>query len=224
VEIPTPSPDQRLLADSVAERLRIGIRDGRYGPGARLVERTLARELRVSHIPIREALARLEREGLIVRHARRGARVAELSARRLDEVSSLRAVLEGFVGRRVQERWTPEVEAELRGLVDEMGEAAAAGDIAAVCAIDERFHSRLWELADHDLLLEVAAELRGRISGFLGEATASLAADGLRAHAASHGLLVDALASRRPAVVERTMRRHVQLAARRIARTQGLSS
>src|SRR5689334_8813336 len=103
-----PSPDQRL-ADTVAERLREAIQSGHYPPGARLVERTLARQLSVSHIPIREALTRLEKEGIVVRHPRRGARVAELSPRLLDEISTLRAVLEGFVARRVQERWSPDV-------------------------------------------------------------------------------------------------------------------
>lgn len=82
------------LADQVVGRVRDAIYEGRYPPGARLVERTLAAELGVSHIPIREALARLTDEGLIERTPRRGARVATLTPRELEELSSLRIVLE----------------------------------------------------------------------------------------------------------------------------------
>jgi DNA-binding GntR family transcriptional regulator len=218
----TPTPDQRL-ADAVADRLREAIETGAYEPGARLVERTLARQLSVSHIPIREALTRLEKEGIVVRHPRRGARVAELSPRLLDEISSLRAELEAFVARRVQERWSEAVEQELRGLVGQMQAAAAVGDVPAMLALDQRFHARLWQLADHALLLEVTAQLRGRVSRFLAEATNLLDAAGLRRHAAAHERLVEALASGERARAQRAMRQHVTLAARRIARAQGLA-
>ena len=70
---------QVSVAGRVADQLRDLIRDGAYAPGARLVERSIARELGTSHIPVREALARLAEEGLVVRLPRRGARVAELS-------------------------------------------------------------------------------------------------------------------------------------------------
>ena len=85
------------VAGRVADQLRDLIRDGAYAPGARLVERSIARELGTSHIPVREALARLAEEGLVVRLPRRGARVAELSPRMLEEISSVRVVLEQFV-------------------------------------------------------------------------------------------------------------------------------
>ena len=69
----------RTVADRIAERIREAIHDGSYSPGTRLVERSVARELGVSHIPVREALARLADEGLVDRMPRRGARVAELT-------------------------------------------------------------------------------------------------------------------------------------------------
>ena len=78
----------------MADQLRDLIRDGAYAPGERLVERSIARELGTSHIPVREALARLAEEGLVVRLPRRGARVAELSPRMLEEISSVRVVLD----------------------------------------------------------------------------------------------------------------------------------
>ena len=104
-----PLPDQSL-ADAVVDRLRAAISSGMYAPGERLVERRLAHEFGISHIPLREALARLTEEGLVVRLPRRGARVASLTPRMLEEVSSLRVVLEQFVVRRLKGRFTPDAQ------------------------------------------------------------------------------------------------------------------
>jgi DNA-binding GntR family transcriptional regulator len=218
-----PLPD-RSVADAVAGRLRDAITTGDYAPGDRLVERTLAGQLAVSHIPIREALTRLQDEGLVVRLPRRGARVAELSPTLLEEISSVRAVLEGLVARRVQQRWTASAEAELRGVVSEMAAAADRADVTALLALDRRFHERLWQLAEHSILLEVVAQLRGRIARFLAAATRLLEPDDLRAHAESHRRLVDALAGGDARAAQRVMRRHVEIAARRIARAEGIEA
>jgi DNA-binding GntR family transcriptional regulator len=210
-----PRHDQSL-AEAVAEHLRDGIQDGTYAPGARLVERSLAAALGVSHIPVREALARLEEEGLVVRLPRRGARVAELSDAGLAEISSLRVVLEGFVVRRVQERWTTPQRRELERMVDRMVAAARRGDVAAVSDVDRRFHQRLWRIADHSILLEVSAGLRGRVNRFLQAATEALPPGELVRHAESHRDLLQVIASGDPDAAAAAMRSHVEAAAARI--------
>ncbi len=116
----------RNIAEQVADELRAAIQSGELAPGERLVERTLADRLGVSHIPVREALTRLAEERLIVREPRRGARVAELTAQDLDEISSLRIVLEQFMALRVQERWNADAAARLESIVTAMGAAARA--------------------------------------------------------------------------------------------------
>jgi DNA-binding GntR family transcriptional regulator len=210
------------VAGRVADQLRDLIRDGAYAPGARLVERSLARELGTRHIPVREALARLAEEGLVVRLPRRGARVAELSPRLLQEISSVRVVLEQFVCRRVLERWTPSAHAELAGLARKMTAAAERGSTKTVGELDVRFHETLWRLADHALLLEVAAGLRGRIESFLRAANATLAPEDLRQHALAHVQLVEVLASRDEEAVAAAMRGHIEQAAGRVARAEGI--
>ena len=102
----------------------------------------------------------------------------------LEEISSVRVVLEQFVCRRVLERWTPSAQAELSRLARRMTSAAERGSTKTVCELDVRFHETLWQLADHELLLEVAAGLRGRIERFLRAANAALAPEELRQHAA----------------------------------------
>jgi DNA-binding GntR family transcriptional regulator len=211
-----PLPDQNL-ADAVADRIRAAIWSGQYQPGDRLVERRLAHEFGISHIPLREALARLTEEGLVERLPRRGARVASLTPRMLEEVSSLRVVLEQFVIRRLKDRFTPEAYVELQGVVDRMVKAAEDHDLVRVHEIDQEFHQRLWELTDHTLLVELAAQMRSRTSHFYRAAAASLGPDEVRRHADSHQQLLDVIASGDRRAAERAMQHHVEQAAKRIA-------
>jgi DNA-binding GntR family transcriptional regulator len=207
------------LADTIAERLRTAIQTGVYPPGTRLPERPIAAELGVSHIPVREALARLAEEGLVDREPRRGARVAALTAEQLDEISSLRIVLEQFVARRVQAVWTPTIERQLRTVARDMVTAADRGDAQRVIELDQRFHERLWTLADHGLLNELAAMVRRRVTSFLISATRALPPADLREHALTHVALIEALASGDRSRAETETERHISLAAERIRRS-----
>jgi DNA-binding GntR family transcriptional regulator len=204
------------LSDRVADSIRTAIQNGVYRPGTKLVERTIAAQLGVSHIPVREALARLADEGLVERIPRRGAWVAELTPVGLAEICSLRIVLEQFVVRRVQERLTPASEARLRAIAERMLDAADAGSVDALVRLDQEFHGLLWELSDHSLLIEVAAQVRGRVAAFLRAATRSLPADELREHARTHAELVDAIAGDDPEAAQALMALHIQVAASRI--------
>jgi DNA-binding GntR family transcriptional regulator len=205
------------LADAIADRLRADIQSGVYAPGDRLVERRLAGRFGVSHIPLREALARLVEEGLVVRPPRRGARVASLSPRMLEEVSSLRVVLEQFAMRQLQGRFTPAARDELQEIVDGMTRAAEQHDLAIVHKLDQEFHEYLWRLTDHTLLMEVAGQLRSRVSHFYRAAAAPLGPDGLRRHAETHRELLDLIASGDWRAAEKAMEKHIQAAAQRIA-------
>jgi DNA-binding GntR family transcriptional regulator len=205
------------LADAVAGQLRAAIRSGIYAPGDRLVERRLAHQFGVSHIPLREALARLAEEGLVVHLPRRGARVASLSPRMLEEVSSLRVALEQFVLRRIQGRFTPAARAELQAIVDEMIRAAERHELVRLHELDQQFHEYLWHLTDHALLVEVAGQLRSRVSHFFRAAAQSLGPDGMRRHAEAHQELLDVIASGDQRAAEGAMERHIRAAAQRIA-------
>lgn len=204
------------LSQRVADQLREEILSGDLAPGERLVERKLADQLGVSHIPVREALAILTEERLVERRPRRGARVAVLSETDLQEISSLRVVLEQFVGVRVQERWTPEAEQRLRQIVDDMLQAAEAGDVSRMFRFDRDFHQELWDLSEHSLLVDFTARLRGRINGFLFAANAALAPEQLKAHARSHQGIIDALVGGDREQVHAVMAEHIEVAARRI--------
>ncbi|MFK3834585.1 GntR family transcriptional regulator [Microbacterium sp. NPDC087868] len=208
------------IAEQVADELRAAIHSGELAPGERLVERKLADRLGVSHIPVREALTRLAEERLIVREPRRGARVAELTASDLDDISSLRIVLEQFMAIRVQERWNADAAARLETIVTAMG-AAAPGDVDEVLRQDRLFHETLAELAEHRFLDEVSAQLRGRIAGFIRAANAALDVDEQEEHVRSHQEIVDALASGDPDRVRTVVAEHITRAVERITPTTG---
>lgn len=206
----------RNVAEQVADELRTAIQAGELAPGERLVERRIAARLGVSHIPVREALTRLAEERLIVREPRRGARVAELTATDLEDLSSLRIVLEQFMAVRVQERWDATSAARLTAIVDAMA-AAGTGDVAEMLRQDRLFHDALGELAEHRFLTETLAQLRGRIAGFLHAANAALDPAEQSEHVRSHRDIVDAIACGDPDRVRAVVAEHVTRAAQRIS-------
>ncbi len=205
-------------AAHAADEIRAAIRDGRYPPGTRLVERRLAAELGTSHIPVREALARLAEEGLVEHRPHRSARVADLSERQLDELTSLRTALEQLVVVRAQERMTTHDEAELRELVARMERAAERGDVRRVLALDRRFHERLWELSEHELAQSMATQLRARVDAFLHAVLSSLDRDALRRQAHAHVAMLEAIAGRDPGAARDAVAEHIGAAAAQLRR------
>ncbi len=207
-------------AEHAAGEIRRAIRDGRYPPGMRLVERRLAAELGTSHIPVREALARLVDEGLVEHEPHRGARVADLDERQLEELTSLRTTLEQLAVVRVQERLTPRDEQELRRVVARMWQAAERADAHRFLALDRAFHERLWEMSDHALLLGVSTQLRTRIDAFLHAVTSRMDREALRSQAQAHVTLLEAICGGDRATAQAAVAEHIASAANRL-RTAG---
>jgi DNA-binding GntR family transcriptional regulator len=200
---------QRSLSDEAAVRLRQAIRRGTLPPGARLVERELAARLGMSRIPIREAMQRLIDEGLVKKIPHRGTFVYTAEAGEIEEISSLRCVLERFVVERVVLRWQPEHEARLRRIVEEMRRHAATRDFEQMYVQDLEFHRVLWEIAEHSLLLEVVSGLRSRINRFLHEAAGAMPPDQLDTYIAKHSQLIGGLMSGDIAAAQEMITDHI---------------
>jgi DNA-binding GntR family transcriptional regulator len=208
--------EQRTLCDDAADRLRNAIRNGMLRPGARLVERDLADRLGMSRIPVREAIQRLVEEGLVEKLPHRGTFVYAPTRKEIEEICSLRVVLERFVVERVVAVWSPEYEAPLRAIVEQMHRAATQNDIHQLHEGDYHFHSTLWAIADHSLLLEVVSGLRSRINRFLYEAAGVLPAAEIDSHINSHYALIEVLKQADVAVAKTVMTNHVLAARNRI--------
>jgi DNA-binding GntR family transcriptional regulator len=169
---PTATP---TLVDSVADALRSSILSGLIGPGERLVEAELARELRVSRGPVREALALLGQEGIVISVPRHGKFVQEFTPRLVDEIYSLRLVLEPYAVSRVIANLNDPARDRLEAALVAIAQAAGDNDAYALARYDIGFHHLLYELADHDLLMRAWQEnIAGRLQILLNVTTRSL--------------------------------------------------
>lgn len=152
---PITSP---TLVDAVVVRLRDSILRGRFAPGERIVEADLARELEISRGPVREALAVLERDGIVVNVPRKGKFVLSFDAVRINEIYSLRKTLEPYAAELIIDSLTDAKREALSHAVAEIEAAANSGSISVIAERDLAFHNRLYELAGHQLLHTVWAE------------------------------------------------------------------
>ena len=155
--------DTRPLRQQIAEALQRAILDGDLRPGAPLVEMDIARQLGVSRAPVREALQLLARANLVETAPYRGTTVRRLTARDVEEVYSMRALLEAFALRRAMARDHVGLAAMLRASCDEMNASAARRDWAELAAEDARFHGVLVEHAQHALLEQAWHDLYVRV-------------------------------------------------------------
>ena len=157
-------PIKRSLADDVAERLRDAILSGRLAPGEQLREAALSEMLGVSRGPVREALGRLDREGLVVIGRTGRTTVARLSLEDFDEVYSLRRTIERLAIEYACMRATAEDIAQLQAVVDAMAAALSRGISEKEGAeLDLRFHDVLYQASRHQRLLDFWTTLRSQV-------------------------------------------------------------
>jgi DNA-binding GntR family transcriptional regulator len=155
------------LADGIASLLRQSIMTGELPPGTRLIELELSRQLGVSRGPLREALRILETEGLLDNSPGRGTSVTQFSEKDIREVYSLRCVLEQEAIRRAAEYANDEDLVKLQNTLEALFEAAKEGNPSKVTELDFKFHTEIWEIADHQLLMQVLQGLTTQIRMFL---------------------------------------------------------
>jgi DNA-binding GntR family transcriptional regulator len=153
-----PERAHRTLAEKAFDALHQGITSGRLAPGTRLPIEELARTLRMSPMPIREALRRLDAAGLVENIPHRGARVTELSTTDLAEVYEARLALEVLAIRRAAERFDIETEATARQLLDTFN-AMPDDSSAATSEAHAAFHFCLYKAAGSAWLLRLVRPL-----------------------------------------------------------------
>lgn len=206
----------RTLSDEAAALLRDAIRRGALAPGSRLNERDLASRMGMSRIPVREAIRLLVEEGLVTKEPHRGAFVYAPSQVEIEEISSLRVVLERFVVERAVPRFRPEHEAQLQRIVHGMRGTALDEDYKRLYELDREFHSLLWRIADHSLLLEVVSGLRSRLDRFLYEAAIATSDFKFDIYIASHARLLRVLKSGDIAAAQAAITDHILSSKERI--------
>jgi DNA-binding GntR family transcriptional regulator len=140
------------LRERVVSALREAILGGELIPGQVLVESDIASRLGVSRAPIREAIQILSAEGLVESVPYHGTTVCSISQSDVEELYSLRSILEEFAIRHIIDQKNADHVKSLHDLYCEMVAAAESGDLGRVSQIDRTFHDHLIELSCHKML------------------------------------------------------------------------
>jgi DNA-binding GntR family transcriptional regulator len=155
------------LVDQVYEHLRIAIIRAHLPPGQKLVELDIAAQMGTSQGPVREALQRLEHEGLVERRARSASYVTDVSTHEMYELFYIRSVIEGFAISHTARNTTEEQCDELQALVSKMADAGARGDILTLADYDMQFHRLICEWSGSASLLRAWSPLSSQIQRFV---------------------------------------------------------
>ena len=148
------------LRDVVFKTLRQAILKGELEPGERLMEIQLAERLGVSRTPIREAIRKLELEGLVLMIPRRGAEVAKISEKNLRDVLEVCRSLEELAIDLACQRIQEEELETLREAQKEFAAAVAAGDAMEIAQTDEKFHEIIYSGTGNQKLMQILSNLR----------------------------------------------------------------
>jgi DNA-binding GntR family transcriptional regulator len=200
----------KSLADQVYERLRLTIVDGELAPGARVVELEIANSMGTSQGPVREALQRLEREGLVQRQAHSATFVTEFSVDEMYELFSIRSVIEGFAIQRAVARITDEQCARLETLVNLMREAGLRDDMLTLTESDLQFHRLICQWSGSATLQRAWEPLYSQIQRFVVRTHKNYFAS-LTDIADTHMPIVQALRQHDEQNVTRLIQEHVML-------------
>jgi DNA-binding GntR family transcriptional regulator len=208
IDKPRVTPLRRhRLVDEATQSLRDAILDGRLGGGARLRQIELADRLGISRTPIREALGRLQQEGLIELLPRGGLRVTQLNADEAVELYDLREVLDGLAARLAAGRADAAALARVERALSRMAECVARGDPGPWFKAHVAFHEEIVRIAGNRPLGRLSSLVRLSIRHFhpLLLRTPSRLEDAYREHRA----VFEALAARDGDAAERLARAHI---------------
>lgn len=148
------------LRDVVFNTLRQAILRGELKPGERLMEIQLANKLGVSRTPIREAIRKLELEGLVLMIPRKGAEVAEITEKNLRDVLEVRCALEELAVQLACDRMDEDGISELRAAAVNFENVLESDDITQIAQADVAFHDVIYAATDNRRLIQLLNNLR----------------------------------------------------------------
>lgn len=195
------------LHDQVASRLRTMLVEGQIAPGAKLNERELSAQLRVSRTPLREAIKLLAAEGLVDLLPNRGAVAVKLTEADVINTFELLAALEGMSGELAARRITDEELAELRALHYEMMACFARRDLSGYYRINARIHTAINDAARNPVLASTYRSINARVQSLRFRTNQNEAK--WKNAVAEHERMVEALAAHDAAAMRTLMIEHL---------------
>ena len=154
------------LRDVVFNTLRKAILRGELKPGERLMEIQLANKLGVSRTPIREAIRKLELEGLVLMIPRKGAEVAQITEKNMQDVLEVRKALEELSVQLACERITPEQVEEMKMAAEDFRKVLKSGDVTKIAEADVKFHDIIFAATNNQRLITLLNNLREQMYQF----------------------------------------------------------
>lgn len=154
---------RKSLGQLVFENLKQAIVRGEIIPDTRLVESQIAEGQGISRTPVREAIHKLEREGLIERQPRGGFTVLGLSRNDIVETFGIRSVLEGYAARLAAINHQPDELETLEAKIDEFQKYLDQGQMSTLARINTEFHDILYALSKSSRLIHMISGLRDQI-------------------------------------------------------------
>ncbi|MGI6097121.1 MAG: GntR family transcriptional regulator [Dethiobacteria bacterium] len=199
-----------LLSTKISDELRHKIVTGKLKPGEGLTEKKLAEEFKVSRTPIREAIRQLETEGLVRLSPKKGAIVEGITGRDIEEIYTIRMMIEGLAARWAAERITREEAEKLRELIEFLEFFQGKGEVERMTDLDNKFHQLILEASKSKALKHA---LRGFMYYAQQARITSIASPG-RAEKmyAEHLRVYKAIVDRNPEEAEKAMQEHVMQA------------
>lgn len=205
------------LVQQVYDAICQDLVSGRLAPGQRIVLDRVAAELGTSPTPVREALARLIQEGLIVAGPNGRLRVIDLTPDYVLDTFAVRAALEGLAAELAATRMDERLLRRLQQVLNEATGALAEGRYDVYARADDFLHRSVAEAAGNQVLNRNLTMIRVHVDFILGYSHRNVG-DHLRASHAEHLRVVAALSARDPAGSRRAMEDHIRAAGQRIAR------
>lgn len=154
-----PIERHQTLREKILETIRDAILKGNMKPGERVSEPDLAERFGISRTPIREAFRQLESEGYLQVIPRKGAVVASLSERDIEEFYAIKIILEGFAARMAAENLTPKDIERLESINERLQQIAAEGDVKNFFRVHNEFHEVFIKAAGNEKLYEMITQL-----------------------------------------------------------------
>lgn len=195
------------LRDVVFNTLRQAILKGELKPGERLMEIQLADRLGVSRTPIREAIRKLELEGLVVMIPRKGAEVAKITEKDLKNVLEVRCALEELAVELACEKIDTAQIDELKSCMKEFKELLGKNDVTALAEKDEHFHDIIFEATNNDRLVQILNNLREQMYRYRVEYLKDSNAHGMLI--TEHEAIIKYLEDRNVAEVKKVINAHI---------------
>ncbi len=202
-----PVGKPRSVGEAVYDALKGAIIKGDLAPGQRLIEHQLSLQLKTSRIPIREAIKKLEQEGLVEKLDRKGFIVKSMSQGEIEETFGIRAVLESYAAYLATERITDELIKKLEASIQAYREGLGKNNVEKMMAANTQFHETIYRASGSQKLHALINNFRDYISRY--RKILLVTPNFARISLEDHIQMMDAMKARDGVKVEELVRKHI---------------